>query len=49
MPPRAQGGWAPQIGVLAGIPIRLHATFVLLVIWPVVDHFREMSERLTVI
>jgi stage IV sporulation protein FB len=26
-------GWAPQIGAIAGIPIRLHATFVLLAIW----------------
>lgn len=27
------GAWAPQIGRIAGIPIRLHATFVLLAIW----------------
>lgn len=29
----AGGGWAPQIGTIAGIPIRLHATFVLLGLW----------------
>jgi Zn-dependent protease len=32
--PRARtGAWAPQIGSIAGIPIRLHVTFVLLALW----------------
>jgi len=35
--PRPAGGaWAPQIGSIFGIPIRLHATFVLLALWLVV-------------
>ena len=32
-PPRPRPGWAPQIGTILGIPIRLHATFVLLALW----------------
>jgi len=32
-PPPRLGVWAPQIGTIAGIPIRLHATFVLLALW----------------
>lgn len=36
-PPRPLGaGWAPQIGSIFGIPIRLHITFVLLAVWLVV-------------
>jgi stage IV sporulation protein FB len=31
--PVRPGAWAPQIGTIAGIPIRLHATFVLLALW----------------
>ncbi len=31
--PRPRAGWAPQIGSIFGIPIRLHATFVLLALW----------------
>jgi stage IV sporulation protein FB len=31
--PRPQGAWAPQIGAIFGIPIRLHLTFVLLAAW----------------
>lgn len=35
--PRPGGGaWAPQIGSIFGIPIRLHVTFVLLALWLVV-------------
>lgn len=31
--PRPASGWALRIGTLAGIPLRVHATFLLLLVW----------------
>lgn len=37
-PARRVVGWSFQLGVIAGIPLRVHATFVLLMLWISISH-----------